>query len=63
MYAIICPAVIGLVIVLLGTFTGALIAKIAKRPSRQGGWIGAVAGAILGIAYMVWSISVCGFCQ
>ena len=63
MYAIICPAAIGLVIVLLGAFAGALIAKIAKRPSRQGCWIGAVVGAVLGIAFMVWSISVCGFCQ
>jgi hypothetical protein len=63
MYAIICPAVVGLVIVLLGTFAGVAIAKIAKRPTRQGGWIGALVGAILGIAFTVWSISICGFCQ
>ena len=63
MYVIICPAIGAIVILLLGTFFGVIIARIAKKPGRQGGWIGAIAGAILGIAFMIWSISVCGFCQ
>jgi hypothetical protein len=58
-----CPAMIGLIIIILSGITGSLISGKLNKPGRQGGCIGAIVGAFLAMVFFVWSVSNCGFCQ
>ncbi len=58
-----CPAMSGLIIIIFSGIAGSLISRMLNKPVRQGGTIGVVVGTVLAFAFIVWSISICGFCQ